>query len=121
MRALVRLALAGALLLLAGGTVVAPHVDPPDRTPWHVDHVASAYRSVLATGLGADEDGAALASVEPPHGAKTAVAVVSLLGALPLVAFPRALLRVGPAASPLPAPCWGPAAPHGPPRSSGLV
>lgn len=52
MNALARLALVVALLLLAGGTVVAPHVDPPGKPHYHVDHVPAALRLAILAKFG---------------------------------------------------------------------
>lgn len=48
---MLRLALVCAMLLFAGGTVIAPHVDSPGTPPHHDDHVASATRLTLLTPL----------------------------------------------------------------------
>lgn len=115
-----RLLLAAGLLLMAGGTVVAPHVDPPNLPPLHVDHVPSAYHLVLlgdVIGGSADEDAPSLVPVR--LAAATLASLTLALLTLPFL-FPwrsRALAapaRFAVAASPR----WRAAPPHGPPRAS---
>ncbi len=86
MKALVRLTLVAALALLAGGTVVGTHQDPPGKPHLHADHVPAALRLAIFTRFGHlfKVDGPAFVQVQAP----TAVAAITAL-APPAARFPR--------------------------------
>lgn len=119
MSAVLRITLAAALLPLAGGTVVAPHLDPPDRHPLHLDHVSSAYHLVLLSQvLGDEEDEASeLVSSAPGVAALAAIALALLTVPLLLGFATPAIANLRPAEA-LVSARWRVAAVHGPPRAS---
>ena len=118
MSAPLRLTLALAVFLFAGGVVVAPHVDPPNRPQLHVDHVPTALRLAILTHFGHlfTSDGPAFVGERPLP--------VLAAGVLALLALryprPRHPDRLGVFRAPIsvPDPQGRPNVAHGPPRIS---
>lgn len=118
MRAPLRLTLALAVFLFAGGIVVAPHVDPPNKPHLHIDHVPTALRLAVLTRFGHlfTNDGPAF--VSPPEMATLTTAVLALLAfRWPKPRHPDRLGIVIPVVA-LGGPQPRRATAHGPPRTS---
>lgn len=117
---LLRVTLVAALLLLAGGVAVAPHVDPPGRPVLHVDHVPSALRLAVLTHFARFfrvDDRAFAPAQSQALAAASGLTLALLAFRAPGVWRPGAL-GVVPFVAPLPS-RTRPAAPaHGPPRPS---
>jgi hypothetical protein len=126
-RALVRLALFPAMLLLSGGTAIAPHEDP-GKPPLHVNHPPTASRLVLLGHLHLERTeaprvAAGGTAIHPDHPASSLAEADAraLIGARPSRLWrpsPDGIEAVG---ADIPSPRWHTRTRHGPPRSSLVV